>query len=481
MRDHLAGITHRLFAALTLVTLCLAPAVVTAQTRVTAPPNKYTPQQDVQLGNEAAAQVRQKMPLVGDQQVQTYVSEIGRRLVAAIPPEFQHPEFHYTFQVVDAKDENAFALPGGSMFICRGMVEGVKNDGELAGVLAHELSHVSLRHGTAQATRATPYEIGAIAGQILGGILGGTAGQVISTGSQFGISTAFLRFSREYEKQADLLGSHIMARAGYDPRDMAAVFQMLEQQGGPGAPEWLSDHPNPGNRVAYITAEAKNLQVTNALHSTGELPTVQTDLRSLPPAQTMAQLEKDAQNGNPQGNRTIGGNAGGSQPVGTTGSFPATSTSYRTYNQPGVFRVNVPDNWQAVSGNNSVRFSPEGASGQANGQQAFLLGVEVGLAGLQAADLQSASQQFVQQLTAVNPNLRPQSDFQSTTLDGRQALRMAFNNTNDAGQPETVVLQTTLLDDGNLFYALDVAPSNQFATYQPVFRRVGGSIRLTGR
>ncbi len=481
MRHHQFRGTHRLVAAFAFAALSLAPALAAAQTNITAPPNKYTPQQDVQLGEKAAAEVRQQMPQVANQRVQAYVADIGRRLVAAIPPQFQHPEFHYVFQVADAKDENAFALPGGPMFICRGMIEAAKNDGELAGVMAHELSHVALRHGTAQATKATPYEIGEIAGQILGSIVGGTAGQVIATGSQFGIGTAFMRFSREYEKQADLLGSHIMARAGYDPRDMAAVFKMLEEQGGPGAPEWLSDHPNPGNRVAYITAEAASLNVTNAVHNTGELRTVQANLRRLPPAQTMAQLEKEAQNGNPQGNRTVGGSAGTNQPVGTTGSIPPPSSRYRTYNQSGVFQVSVPDNWEALSGSNSVRFAPQGAYAQASGQQSFLAGVELGVAPIQAADVRSATEQFVRQLMQANPDLRPQSDAQATTLDGRDALRIAFNNTNEAGQPETVILQTTMLDDGSLFYALDVAPSSQFATYSPVFRRITGSIRLTGQ
>src|SRR5512133_178144 len=272
---------RRLFASLAFAVLLVVPALTIAQTTITAPKNKYPPQQHIQLGEKAAAQVRQEMPIVGDQRIQSYVADIGRRLVAAIPPEFKHPEFRYSFTVVDAKDQNAFALPGGPMFICRGMIEAVKNEGELAGVMAHELSHVALRHGTAQATKATPYEIGEIAGQILGSIVGGTAGQVIATGSQFGIGTAFMRFSREYEKDADILGSQIMARAGYDPRDMAAVFQMLEKQGGGGGPEWLSDHPNPGNRYAYITQEAQRLAVNRTQPPTGDLRTVQSDLRRL--------------------------------------------------------------------------------------------------------------------------------------------------------------------------------------------------------
>src|SRR5207302_3632125 len=121
-----------------------------------------------------------------------------------------------------------------------------------------------LRHGTAQASQATKYEIGQVAGAILGSIIGGGWGQVISQGTQFGVGAAFLRFSREYERQADIQGTHIMARAGYDPRDMANMFKTIEKEGGAGGPQWLSDHPNPGNRVDYITKEAEHLQVAGA-------------------------------------------------------------------------------------------------------------------------------------------------------------------------------------------------------------------------
>jgi beta-barrel assembly-enhancing protease len=465
-----------------LAALSLSAVSIHAQTNIVAPENRYSPEQDVQLGEKAAGEVLQQMPLVGDSHVEAYVGEIGRRLVAAIPAELQHPEFHYTFRVADAKDENAFALPGGPMFVCRGMIQAVSNDAELAGVMAHELSHVALRHGTAQATKATPYEIGEIAGQILGSIVGGTTGQVIAAGSQFGIGTAFLRFSREYEKQADLLGSHIMARAGYDPRQMAAVFQMLEKNGGPGAPEWLSDHPNPGNRAEYIEAEARSLQIAGAAQGTKGLKTVQADLNRLPPAQTMAQLEKDAEQGNPRGNRTVNaGRSTGDRSVGTSGSFPPASSSFRTYNEANLFQVSVPDDWQPVSGNNSVRFSPRSSGSQMTSDQSFDLGVELGRTESQSGDLKSATDQLVRQLMQSNPSLKSQSDSQATTLDGRQALRTVLNNTNEAGQRETVALQTTLLGDGSLFYTIDVAPASQYATFEPVFRRVAGSIRLTER
>ena len=154
------------------------------------------------------------------------------------------------------------------MFVNRGMIEAADTEGEVAGVMAHEISHVLLRHGTAQASKAQKYQIGQVAGAVLGAIIGGGWGQIISQGTQFGLGTAFLRFSREYEKQADLLGAQIMARAGYDPRDMANMFKTIEKAGGSGGPQWLSDHPNPGNRVDYITKEAAMLRVENPIRDT---------------------------------------------------------------------------------------------------------------------------------------------------------------------------------------------------------------------
>src|SRR5258706_7490584 len=98
---------------------------------------------------------------------------MGRGRTAAISHALRHPEFRYTFEVVNVREINAFALPGGPMFVNRGMIEAANTEGEVAGVMAHELSHVILRHGTAQASKATKYEVGQVAGAVLGAIIGG--------------------------------------------------------------------------------------------------------------------------------------------------------------------------------------------------------------------------------------------------------------------------------------------------------------------
>src|SRR5215470_6482627 len=153
--------------------VALSYALVSAQTAIRPPANNYTPAQDVELGLKAAREMRQQLPILDDDEVKSYVESLGRRLADAIPRELQHSEFRYTFEVVNVRDINASALPGGPMFVNRGMIETAHTEGEVAGVMAHEISHVALRHGTAQATKGTKYEVGSVLGQIAGAIIGG--------------------------------------------------------------------------------------------------------------------------------------------------------------------------------------------------------------------------------------------------------------------------------------------------------------------
>ena len=462
---------HRRFHVAAVV-VAAATTLVSAQTRIPPPPNHYTPAQDVELGRKAAADARQQLPIMHDDAVTSYVDDVGRRLVAAIPEELRHPEFHYTFEPVNVREINAFALPGGPMFVNRGMIEAAHTEGEVAGVMAHELSHVALRHGTAQASKATKYEVGQVAGAVLGAIIGGGLGQVVAQGTQFGLGAAFLRFSREYEKQADLEGAQIMARAGYDPRDMANMFRTIEKQGGSGGPQWLSDHPNPGNRVEYITQEAQALRVTNPVRDTRGFEQIQAHLRQMPKAPTTEEATKTA------GRRT--GAPGGAR--GTPGGrIEPPASSYRTYEEGNVFRVSVPSNWRELEGGSSnVTFAPEGAYGQANGQNVFTHGVEFGVGRNETHDLQTATQELLDSLAQGNPNLSRPSRFDRVNLGDRRGLRTTLSNQSEAtGGVETIQVITTQLRDGNLFYAIAVAPRDDFSAYRGVFDRIASSLQFT--
>jgi hypothetical protein len=448
----------------------LCSTIAAAQTRIIPPDNKYPPSEDVELGRRAAAEARQQMPILRDDLVSSYVENIGRRLVAAIPSDLQHREFQYTFEVVNVREINAFALPGGPMFVNRGMMEAARTEGEVAGVMAHELSHVVLRHGTAQASKATKYEVGQVAGAILGAIVGGTWGQVISQGTQFGLGTAFLRFSREYEKQADLMGAQIMARAGYDPRDMANMFKTIEKQGGSGGPQWLSDHPNPGNRYDYINEEARALRVQNPIADTRGFDQVKAHLRQMSPAPTTEQATR-----NRTGNRRTTSNT---RPP--TGRVQAPSSSYRTYDEANLFRVSVPSNWQEIQDSSSVTFAPDGAYGAANGQSVFTHGIEFGVARNESHDLQTATDELVASLSQGNPGLRRQSGSDQVTFAGRRGARMLLQNRNEVtGQDEMIAVYTTQLPNGNLFYGIGVAPQTEFSSYRGVFDRVIGSVQVS--
>jgi predicted Zn-dependent protease len=247
--------------ALALVaSLCISMSA-DAQTRIDPDKNRFSPAQDVELGRRAAAELRQELPLVRDRRTISYVERIGENLIEAIPARLRQPGFRYTFQVVDRRDINAFALPGGPIFVNRGMLDAARNEGEIAGVIAHEISHIVLRHGTAQATKGQKFQLGALAGQVIGSMIGGRTGAVVANGSQIGLGTYFMKYSREYEREADLLGAQIMARAGYDPREMANMFRTIARRSGNGGPEWLSDHPSPSNRYEAINREAALLRV----------------------------------------------------------------------------------------------------------------------------------------------------------------------------------------------------------------------------
>ena len=184
-------------------------------------------------------------------------------------------------------------------------------EGEVAGVMAHELSHVLLRHGTANATKAQGFQIGAMAGAIAGAIVGGGWGQVISQGSQFGLGTWLMKYSREYEKQADLLGAQIMARAGYDPRDLARMFETIQAQSkGSGGPEWMSSHPNPGNRSAYIAQEAATAAASPRRRTRGCLPASSASSRRCLPPSRWRDLGRGNTGGGGEQRARVGGSHG---------------------------------------------------------------------------------------------------------------------------------------------------------------------------
>ncbi len=453
-----------------LFSLLIAP-IAFAQTRVDVPNNKYPVSKDVEVGSQAAAEVDRRFPLVNDRDVQGYIERVGQNLVRAIPSQYQQPAFNYRFKVVDARDINAFALPGGPMYINRGMIQAARNEGEMAGVMAHEISHVALRHATAQATKqgSAKNTLGTLA-LILGGAVAG--GQ---TGAQLGALAAQAwqtKYSRGYETQADVLGARIMADAGYDPRDLANMFQTIaSQRQGPGAPEFLSSHPDPGGRFQKITQEAQYLNVSsNPIKITRDFERVRSRLASMGPARTMAEIERSGGGGNngQVNNPTAGGR------YSNRVAYPSNRT--RVYSGAGSVSFNVPDNWREFGDANGVTFAPEGAYGE----QGITHGALVGLYRSQnGRNLTQMTDEYVQNVLAGNNYLSRRSDYSNVSISGRRGNAIVLSGRSPVtNRNEIATVYATTLQSGELLYFVTVVPEAESGTYNRAFRTMISSVRL---
>jgi hypothetical protein len=465
--------------------IAITPIASFGQTPIKLHSNKFKPADDVKLGQEAAAEAEKQMQLVNDPELRAYIGQVGERLAAAIPPEFQNPEFQYSFKVVSAKEINAFALPGGPMYVNTGMIVAAKSEDEMAGVMAHEISHVALRHGTAQVTKSQKYSmLSGILG--MGGqIVGGPLGQAAQMSSQ-GVGMYLLKYSREYETEADLLGARIMAQAGYDPRELANMFQTIAAQGG-GEGGWFSSHPSSKDRYAKINQEAQALQINTAAapdkhdfiaaqqrltgRSGGQGFTAnQTLSRNTEPRDTAQPANTSIQSRDPQPRNT-------ENSVAANGHVDSPSASYQTVDK-GIFTVNIPQNWDELEQENGVWFAPKGGYGSARGQTVFTHAINLGVAQTRAQNAQQAIEEFVNSLRQTN-KLKVHTGYEPMNIDKRPGRLITLENVNEAtGRPEFVIVVMTRLRDGNLFYLIAVSPKDEYPKYQPTFASILGSVRL---
>jgi predicted Zn-dependent protease len=239
-------------------------------------------QEEIEIGKQTDAQVRQKTPELRDGETTAYIRRLGQQLSRSAPG----PKYPYKFSVADYREINAFALPGGPVWIHRGVLQSATNESQVAGVIAHEIAHVAQRHGTSQVTKAYGAQLGVgLLGQVLGGRDRrlGLGEQIVGS---LGLNALFLKFGRNAENEADRVGAQMMARAGYDPMAMASFFDLLtaQQRRNPGAVEqFFSSHPSPRNRSANIRAQSAQLGRGRGAQ-VGGLQTVQARLDRMPSA-----------------------------------------------------------------------------------------------------------------------------------------------------------------------------------------------------
>ncbi|MCS6951628.1 MAG: M48 family metallopeptidase [Bryobacterales bacterium] len=266
----------RIAALLMTLAVCIS-APVAAQPKQLKPGfNLFSKEQDIQLGREAAKEIEKQVRLLEHRQINDYVERLGRKL-ASRPEADRYP---YSFKVVDHKEINAFALPGGPIYLHTGVILAAENEAQLAGVLAHEIAHVALRHGTNQVSKAKLVQLPAM---LASWVIGSESllSQLGQLGIGLGANSLLLRFSREAERDADLLGARIMAGAGYNPIEMARFFEKLESGKGWRAPQFLSSHPNPGNRRRAVEEDIRYLPPREYQSNSPEFATIQHLVRQI--------------------------------------------------------------------------------------------------------------------------------------------------------------------------------------------------------
>ncbi len=417
--------------------------------------NLYSQQDDIQLGREAAAEVRKQVDVVDDQRLQKYVSEIGNKL-AREPAAGQYP---YSFTLINDDSINAFALPGGPIFVHSGLLEAADNEAQLAGVLAHEIAHVVLRHGTSQASKANLVQLPAVlAGTAIGDH--GALAQLGQVGLGLGVNALMLKYSRSAEKEADARGARLMAQAGYNPMEMADFFEKLEAQGGSRSPSFLSSHPNPGHRMELVQAEVQALPQSGPYRTnTGRFPRMRKLAAQLPPP-------------NPP------------QQTAQTASAPQPSVSGFSTLNADTYSIAYPKQWRAYGNKStpSVTIAPDG--GLVRGSSG---GVSVGFGAVlsyyqpnsSGASLSSATSALLDQFRQSNSRFQVAGRQQRVTVDGSAGLLTPLSSQSPYGGTETDTLLTVARPEG-LFYVVFVAPSGQYQQVQSAYQRMIDSLTFPG-
>lgn len=487
MRRH-AFRKHSLALLLASLFFAVQSVAVAAAPELPSPGRvSYTKDQQHQLGLQASQEVYKQMPVLPDSSPLTqYVQQLGRKLQAVIP---QQDSWPYEFHVVQQKEINAFALPGGPVFINVGTITAADNEAQLAGVMAHEMSHVYMQHSIKQAEKAQLAQgLAGLLGALIGNS-GGMVGGLAQAGIQIGGGMVMLKYSRDDEAQADAVGAIIMYKAGYDPRALPAFFQKLETQGGQ-PPQFLSDHPNPGNRVAAVDKEIAGWPSKKYPASSQGFAGARQQARGVKAysAQEIANGAKQglwAKQNQPGAAAVVGQPAPSGQPapVGTPAPGSAASImpsgSFTTLNN-NVLSMKYPDNWQVTQGNGGLTIAPAAGIAQ-NGVAygAMLGGYQPRSSGGDV--LGSGTQELLSVFTQNNPGLQVTGEAQDIRVNGVAGksvdLLGASPLTGSDGKPlrERNWLVTLQRKDGTLLFLVFTAPEKDFdrlerAAFAPMLR-----------
>jgi beta-barrel assembly-enhancing protease len=454
-------------------------------------------QQQEQIGRQAMAEVYKKMPVLPDSSPETqYVRQLGRKLAATIPEEDSWP---YEFHVIQQKEINAFALPGGPIFVNVGTIVAAENEAQLAGALAHEMSHIYMQHSIKQMKKTQMTRgIAGVLGAVLGS-MGGAGGAFGQMGAGIAGGMLTMKYSRADESQADAVGAIIMYKAGYDPRQLARFFQKLASMSSSSNPQFLSDHPNPGNRTQAIEDEVRNWPARDFINNSQAFVQVKQqaqDMRTYT-AREISAGARDGQWG--RGNRDGGSGPGGDDddygPPGPpnqragSGSGNISRVSYRdvqpsgrlTQAQNNLFTMSYPDNWQVYrdrSGNGVTIAPPAGVS---EGVVAY--GAMIDTANANGSSLDQAMQDVISALVQGNPALRTRGSPQPVRVNGVEGRSVDLTGESPIDEggkpaPEHDWLVALPRSDGSMLYAVFIAPERDFSELRPTFESMLRTLHL---
>ena len=449
--------------AVLLVFSIAAPRALQARVTPSHGFNMFSAQEELQAGQQSAAQVAKQLPVLPDSDpVTIYVQRLGQQLAAHAPGE----KWPYTFHVVNQKEINAFALPGGPVFVNVGTIQAADNEAELAGVMAHEISPVVQRHGTRAASKQMAAQLPLA---ILGGVMGqGALSQMAQMGLGFGIGSYFLKNSRTAESEADLLGTDIMYDTGFNPRAMADFFTKLQQEGGARGPQFFSDHPDPGNRAQSVAKEVATLpRKTSYRSDSAEFRDVRQRVSGMRPLTAQQIAERQQQ-------QTSATNAasGGAQPSASLRSF-----SHRD------FAISYPDNWQVFGDQNSaLTIAPQ--SGVTQNAVAYGVMINTYQPEDANASLDQATHELLASLRQSNPELRAIGHDENIRVNGiaGKSVDLVGNSPlrdqNGRASQERDWLVALMRKDGTLLYIVSIAPDKDFESLRPTFEQMLKSLRL---
>lgn len=425
----------------------------------------FSPQEEIQAGQQAAAQVMQQLPVLPDDDpVSKYIQHLGAKLAEHAPGE----KWPYNFHVVNQKEINAFALPGGAIFVNLGTIQATNNEAQLAGVLAHEISHVVQRHGTRAASRQMAAELPLA---LIGGVMGNTTlSRAAQLGISFGIGSYFLKNSRQSESEADLLGTDIMYDAGFDPHQMAVFFAKLQEQSGKqgAGAQFLSDHPDPGNRAGAVSQEVATLLAKEYRANSAEWTSVKKRADGLTPmnAEQIAAWQKD---------HSVA-------PTPQAGGVSADASMLQF--DHGDYQIAYPGNWLVATETNSstVMIAPE--NGSVNGAVVYGVTIDNYRSEKTGAGFGGAIAGLMDSLRRPNPDMREvgqPADIRVNGVAGKSVDLIGHSSKageNGKAKRERDWLVAMERSDGKLIYLVFAAPENDFEELRPVFEQMLKSLKL---